>query len=91
VSVAGERSAWRVRGRVQGVGFRAFVARRARALGLAGGARNEADGTVTVEVAGGDAAALAALAAELARGPAAAGVTAVERIEADGRPMDLDF
>lgn len=35
-----------VRGRVQGVGFRYFVIEKARALQLAGFARNRGDGTV---------------------------------------------
>jgi len=91
VIAGGARAAWRVRGRVQGVGFRAFAARQARALGLAGGVRNESDGSVVVEVVGGDAAALAAFTEGLGRGPAAARVTAVERVEPDGRPMDLEF
>lgn len=48
------REAWRmvVRGRVQGVGFRAFTARRAEALGLVGWVRNRDDGTVELEVEG---------------------------------------
>jgi acylphosphatase len=36
----------RVRGRVQGVGFRYFVLRQARALGLTGWVANEPDGSV---------------------------------------------
>ncbi len=38
----------RVRGVVQGVGFRAFTVRQGRALGLNGWARNLPDGTVEV-------------------------------------------
>lgn len=41
-----------VRGRVQGVGFRIAVARRAEAAGLGGSARNLADGTVEVVLEG---------------------------------------
>lgn len=41
-----------VRGRVQGVGFRQFVAARARALRLAGFVRNLPDGSVEVAAEG---------------------------------------
>jgi len=44
--------AYRVEGRVQMVGFRAFVRRHARDLGLTGWVRNEPDGSVAVEAAG---------------------------------------
>ena len=46
-----ERRAIRVRGAVQGVGFRPFVFRLARDMGLAGWVRNDADG-VSIEVEG---------------------------------------
>ncbi len=45
-----------VRGRVQGVGFRYFVVRESRRLGLAGWVSNELDGSVRVVAEGGDAA-----------------------------------
>lgn len=38
---------FRVTGRVQGVGYRAFVQRNATALGVTGTVRNERDGAVT--------------------------------------------
>lgn len=69
---------WVVTGRVQGVGFRWFVRREARALDLAGRARNLPDGSVEV-VAEGPAATLADLAAALERGPVGA---RVERVSA---------
>ena len=43
----------RITGRVQGVGFRDFVRRRATAIGLVGFVRNEPDGSVTAEIEGG--------------------------------------
>ncbi len=69
-----------VAGRVQGVGFRAWTRREALALGLAGAARNLADGRVEVIVAGAPAA-LEAIAASLAIGPPLARVDAVERTD----------
>jgi acylphosphatase len=72
---------WTVAGRVQGVGFRWFVARRAQALGLDGMARNLADGSVEV-VAAGPADALDELEAALHAGPATASVDRVDRHEA---------
>lgn len=66
-----------VRGRVQGVGFRWFVRESARALGLAGHARNRTDGTVEVVARGPDAA-IADLHQRLAAGPDLAEVDTVE-------------
>jgi acylphosphatase len=69
-----------VTGRVQGVGFRWFVVKEARALDLAGYVRNLADGSVEV-IASGEGAALERLAAALARGPVAARVASVSRTD----------
>ena len=57
-----------VQGRVQGVGYRYFVLRHAEELGLAGYARNQADGTVEVVAEGADAA-LRKLEERLSEGP----------------------
>ena len=75
----------RVRGAVQGVGFRWFVLREAARLGLTGWVANEPDGSVTV-VAEGDPRSLARLEAILAEGPRGADVRAVEarRLPASG-------
>lgn len=83
--MAVETRGFRVRGHVQGVGFRAHVARAARDLGLAGWVANRADGSVEA-VARGEATALAAFAASLARGPRSARVAAVEEQDAELDP-----
>lgn len=57
-----------VRGRVQGVGFRAATRRKAEGLGLVGFVQNRLDGAVDGE-AEGPAEAVAALVAWLQRGP----------------------
>ena len=67
-----------VAGMVQGVGFRWYVARHARGLGLAGYARNLADGRVEVVATGRDVATLARLEELLRAGPAHARVDSVE-------------
>jgi acylphosphatase len=67
-----------VAGLVQGVGFRWYVARHARGLGLAGYARNLADGRVEVVATGNDVSALARLEERLRAGPAHARVDSVE-------------
>jgi acylphosphatase len=66
-----------VRGRVQGVWFRASTAERAIALGLRGRAENRPDGSVLVHAAG-DPEALARLVEWLHRGPPMAQVESVE-------------
>ena len=67
----------RVRGRVQGVWFRASTAGRASALGLRGRVENLADGSVLVHAAGAPEA-VEALVEWLHRGPPLARVDAVE-------------
>jgi acylphosphatase len=83
VEAALDRLEVTVRGRVQGVGFRYFVVRRALELGLVGWVANEADGSVTC-VAEGTPAALDALEAALHGGPTGAIVNAVDAVRMPG-------
>lgn len=66
-----------VSGRVQGVGYRAFVVRVARQHGLHGRVRNLDDGRVELDVEG-KRAVIEALLHELKVGPPAAQVTKIE-------------
>jgi acylphosphatase len=70
---------WRVRGRVQGVGFRWWVQREGSRLGLDGWVRNRKDGSVEVR-ARGEGGPLDRLAERLAEGPPASSVAEVERV-----------
>ncbi|HIF56319.1 MAG TPA: acylphosphatase [Gemmatimonadetes bacterium] len=72
--------AYRVTGRVQGVGFRWFTSRVAKELGISGTVENHPDGSVRVH-ARATLAVLDQLEATIARGPVAARVEAVERVE----------
>ena len=72
--------ALRVRGRVQGVGFRWSAAREAEALGLRGCIRNAPDGTVEVSVEGA-ADAVERFVRWLGKGPPGSRVDAVEPAE----------
>lgn len=76
-----ETRKWLISGRVQGVFFRQSTRHQAEPLGLAGHALNLPGGRVEV-VARGSVSALDALERWLQRGPAAARVDAVERVEA---------
>lgn len=71
----------RVRGLVQGVGFRWSLCREAQGLGLRGWVRNRSDGSVEA-LAWGEAEAVAELLAWAAQGPPAARVSGVEILEA---------
>jgi len=76
----------RIYGRVQGVGYRAFVAEEAQQLGLGGWVRNRADGSVEAVVSG-NGATIATLIAACRRGPR---FSAVERVEeASGEEANL--
>jgi acylphosphatase len=79
-----------IRGRVQGVGYRAWTAERARALGLAGWVRNRADGSVEAVFAG-PADAVERMLADCRSGPPAARVDAVERRPCDDPGADGGF
>lgn len=69
----------RIEGRVQGVGFRAFVERNALTLGLDGWVRNRRDGSVEAVFQGPDEIVNEMLAL-CRRGPPASAVTGVETI-----------
>ena len=73
-----------MRGRVQGVGFRASAAHQARRLGVAGWVRNLPDGSVELEVRGAPAA-VEALVDWVAQGPRGARVTGVDAHEVPAR------
>ncbi len=82
----------RVRGTVQGVGFRPFVHRTARRLGVHGWVRNDAQGVLIR--AGGEPARIDALVAALAHeAPPAARVTEIRRLPpaATDQPVGPDF
>jgi acylphosphatase len=72
---------YRVRGRVQGVGFRYFVERAAKPLGITGWVRNLDDGSVEVYAVGTEAQ-LSDLAGLLRQGPRWAEVRGVEESDA---------
>ncbi len=67
----------RIRGRVQGVGYRAWAVANARDLGLRGYVRNRSDGSVEVVIAGNEDA-VDSMIARCRSGPPAAQVRDVE-------------
>ena len=78
----------RIEGRVQGVGFRAYMQYKARELGVTGWVRNRADGTVEAVVQGA-AEAVEAMLACSRRGPRSAFVSNVEVTEGGGEFNDF--
>lgn len=76
---------WIVEGQVQGVGFRWFVKGRASSLGLTGVVRNLPDASVEVVASGPDAK-LDQLEAMLRKGPPAAEVHQLRKLEP---PLDV--
>jgi acylphosphatase len=71
------RRAYRLTGRVQGVGFRAFVRREARSLGVDGWVKNAADGSVEAEATA-ERETLEAFEERLRKGPPAGRVSDLE-------------
>lgn len=84
-----ERRAYRISGRVQGVGYRYFTRGEAREMGLAGWVCNRSDGSVEVRVEG-EAEQLADFESRLRQGPPSGEVEALSRIElkAEEGPAD---
>jgi acylphosphatase len=77
-----------ISGRVQGVGYRAFVDHEARARHLEGWVRNRRDGRVEAVFAG-SAEAVTAMVAACRRGPSSARVEAVHEEAADSGMLNL--
>jgi len=82
--MAGRRVRIIVRGRVQGVFFRASTRSQAESLGVTGAVKNLADGSVEV-IAEGSEASLRDLVSWCRRGPPGAQVSEIEESWADGR------
>jgi acylphosphatase len=78
-----------IQGQVQGVGYRDWMVRRARELGLSGWVRNRADGAVEALVAG-ETAAVEELLRLCRRGPRLAVVVSIEEQLAEP-PEELGF
>ena len=77
-----------IRGRVQGVGYRAFVDHEARARDLEGWVRNLRDGSVEAVFAG-PAEVVTAMIAVCARGPSLARVDAVQQDAGNSDSLNL--
>jgi acylphosphatase len=78
-----------IAGKVQGVGYRAWVERQATSLGLDGWVRNRRNGDVEA-VFSGDKSPVDEMVSRCSRGPAMADVSEV-RVLATGAPVPLGF
>jgi acylphosphatase len=85
-----ERRAYRITGRVQGVGFRWWARQEATRLGLRGTVANDPDGTVRLE-ADGEPEELGRLEGLLRQGPPGARVAAVSRAHPSDGPLPAGF
>ncbi|HET6232032.1 MAG TPA: acylphosphatase [Longimicrobiaceae bacterium] len=85
-----KEAAFRVRGRVQGVGFRWWTRSQATRLGLEGSVRNLPDGSVEVHLRGDDAA-FHEMVRMLGHGPRGAHVENVEEVAAAHAPQASGF
>lgn len=72
----------KIRGRVQGVGYRYFTLQNARELGVNGWVKNMRDGTVEAVLAGPDRK-VGGLIEKLKSGPFSARVSSIEELETD--------
>ncbi len=77
-------------GRVQGVGFRAFVRRNAKRLGVAGWVKNLPDGRVEALIYG-DEEDVDELVSSMETGPSLAQVDEIEVSDHDRPPAEKDF
>jgi acylphosphatase len=77
-----------IKGRVQGVGYRAWVEHRARAHGLEGWVRNRRDGSVEAVFAG-PVEVVTVLIERCWRGPSTARIDAVSAAPAEAAMLDL--
>ncbi len=78
-----------ISGRVQGVGYRDWMLRKAQDLGLSGWVRNRPDGTVEALISG-DTAAVEEMSRLCRRGPRAAAVSSIEE-ELCEAPEEVGF
>ena len=81
---------WLIAGRVQGVGYRAWMVQQATRLELEGWVRNLQDGRVEASLLG-EAASLALLHQRCLRGPPGARVQEIERLAAEPPPAGGGF